>query len=78
MKWISSATANLDKSIELVVWPTKLPQEDGTLFNLDLVVDSTSQITLVGQDFLTIRVAEQATTTGYAWEDLLVYPCLEL
>jgi len=46
--------------------------------DLDLLDGTNNELTLVGQDYVTLRVAEQATTTGYAWEDPEVYPCLEL
>jgi len=46
--------------------------------DLDMLDASDNALTLVGQDYVTLRVAEQATTTGYAWNDPEVYPCLEL
>lgn len=78
MDWWSSEDSSTNRSIELVVWPTRDPVANGTLYDLDTFSDTNNELTLVGQDFLTVRVSENATDTGYEWEDPLVYPCLEL
>lgn len=78
MEWTTTATGPA-KSIELIVWPSTKPKTKGTLIDLDALTSTETSKTFVGQDYITIRVDEKATDTGFAWNELSKsQPCLTM
>jgi hypothetical protein len=64
--------------LEVVVWPTRQPIHIGKLIELDSV-PFVRNISVMGDDNFTVRVYENATETGFAWEKPMHnFTCVEL
>jgi hypothetical protein len=66
-----------NQTFQFVVWPTEEPPVVGVLADID---DGDRYLELIGQDNFTLRMNEDATSTGYAWvvPDPESFTCLEL
>jgi len=49
LEFTSTSDATVKRSIETVVWPDRAPEEQGTLFDLDIPVSEWQPLNLVGQ-----------------------------
>lgn len=51
-------------TFDVVVWPERVPDFIGSLYDLD---EGDRTINALGEQQFTVRINEQATETGYAW-----------